>query len=142
MGGRGASSGLETSKRTGIKKPVSYGSTYRTLAQKGNIKIIVGNKGVGNFNKTPMESQTKNRIYGYVNTRGKLSSIVFMNERGKRMKQIDWGHNHKKKSDFHIHIGIDHEKTNARYKLSAKEKRVYNEIIELARRNGIGIHTG
>lgn len=141
-GGRGARFGLETSKRTGVEVPVNYGTTYHTVAEEGNYKIVMGNPKIGNYNKTPMESQTPNRIYGYMNTEGKLSSIVFMNEKGKRLKQIDWGHPHKGKNVMHVHIGIDHSKDITRYKLSTKEKRVYNDIINLAKRNGVNIYVG
>ena len=133
---------METSKRTGVEVPVNYATTYHTVAQEGIYKIIMGNPKVGNYNKTPMESQTPNRIYGYMNTEGKLSSIVFINENGKRMKQIDWGHSHNGKLTIHTHIGIDHKTNKTRYKLSAKEKRVYNDIISLAKKNGVNIYVG
>ena len=138
MGGRGARFDLETSKRNGTIEKVAYGTTYKSLAQDGIIKIIQGVKGSNNYNKSPLESKTPNRIYGYVNTKGKLDSIVFMNKKGKKYKEIDWGHKHNG-SYLHVHIGVEHKRNLTRNKLSKAEKRIYNQVMSLAKSNGIEI---
>ena len=136
MGGRGARSNLETDSK-GNKIP--YGSTYKSVAELGdNIKIIRGRDGSQNANSTPMESQTKNRVYGVLSKNGKyMKSIVFINQNGKKYKQIDFGHTHKNLSTGHKHKGYIHEEHGSTGKLTRKERNIVKKIYKYAQNNGI-----
>jgi hypothetical protein len=84
MGGRGASSGTSV---YGNK----YGSQYRTIAKEGNIKIVepkVDNP------ETLVETMTKGRVYGLINSKGNLGSILYFDNENKRTKRIDLDHSH------------------------------------------------
>lgn len=41
--------------------------------------------------------------------------------------------------NIHIHLGIDHKKSDVRHKLSAKERRLVYESIDMARKKGVAI---
>lgn len=86
MGGRGASSGTS-------KAGNRYGSQYRTVISSGNIKIIdARHSGV----ETVVETMTRGRVYGVLNSKGNLGSIVYFDNENKRSKRIDLDHIHKK----------------------------------------------
>lgn len=86
MGGRGASSGTS-------KAGNRYGSQCRTVVSSGNIKIIdARHSGV----ETVVETMTRGRVYGILNSKGNLGSIVYFDNENKRSKRIDLDHIHKK----------------------------------------------
>ena len=41
--------------------------------------------------------------------------------------------------NIHIHLGIDHKKSKVRHKLSAKERRLVYESVDMARKKGVAI---
>lgn len=96
MGGRGSSSGVS-------KYGNAYGSQYRTVLQSGNVKFVVA-KTEGNP-ETLVETMTKGRVYALVNRdNGKLKSVMYFADDGKRRKRIDLDHIHKKTVP-HVHDG-------------------------------------
>lgn len=86
MGGRGASSGTS-------KAGNRYGSQYRTVVSSGNIKIIDAKH---SDVETVVETMTRGRVYGILNSKGNLGSIVYFDDENKRSKRIDLDHIHKK----------------------------------------------
>lgn len=99
MGGRGASSGIS------IKKKKVYGTEYRRVLKKGNIKFVKYND--ASSAKTPMETMTKGRVYVTVNDDDELVAITYYDNAGKRTKQIDLNHMHNKMQP-HTHHGYFH----------------------------------
>lgn len=123
MGGRGASSGIDT-------KGKRYGTDYRTLHQIENIKFIAQNntKPV----KTPMETMTKNRIYVTIGQDGEPKSITLYDENGKRERQIDLTHKHTVNGNelkLHTHMGYNHDENGTR-KPSEKEDKLIDKITK------------
>lgn len=122
MGGRGASSGMS-------KKGKPYGTEYTTLAEFENIKFIKYNDGSA---KTPMETMTKNRVYGVVNDQGTLKSVVLFDTTNKRNKQIDLeGVPHKVNGALtlpHTHLGYFHDELGTRG-LTAKETKLVVKAV-------------
>ena len=81
MGGRGASSGISRSGNP-------YGSEYYTVLQHGNIKFVKSYDEKHN-NKATMETMTKGRIYGYVNSNWEPKGSFFcVFKNGKKIKKI------------------------------------------------------
>ena len=127
MGGRGASSGVSNSG-----KP--YGTEYKSFLTVGNIKFVVG---IGNNNKVPMETMTRNRVYVTLRDPDLTpKSISYYDQDNKRKKQIDLDHEHQRMQP-HMHHGYEHNEydTAKGYsKLTPKEiamvERVYQIIAE------------
>ena len=133
MGGRGARFGNEKSKQTGVEKDVPYGSTYNTVAEFGNYKVVIGNPdGNGRYNATPMESQTPNRRYVYLRQNEEFASIVHIGEDGKRVKQIDMPHIGEPK--IHVHHGYWHNEFSSDNKPQKPSKTELNEIKYIKRK--------
>lgn len=123
MGGRGASSGIDT-------KGKRYGTDYQTVHQIENIKFVVQNN--TNPVKTPMETMTKNRIYVTIGQDGEPKSITLYDENGKRERQIDLTHIHKvngAKLKLHTHMGYNHDENGTR-KPSEKEDKLIDKITK------------
>ena len=99
MGGRGASSG------TSIRGN-EYGSQWETVEHEGNIKIIKAKDGVQQP-ETPVETRTKGRIYGVINSKGNLGSIITFDKSNKEAKEISLDHSHSKLKP-HVHTGYLH----------------------------------
>ena len=124
MGGRGASSGMSD-------KGKAYGTEYRTVLKYSNIKFVKYNDSVST--KTPMETQTKGRVYVTVNANDELMSITYYNADGKRTKQIDllkkhkgmWPHTH------HGYIHNENDGPKGATRLTPKEKRMVETVTEL-----------
>lgn len=121
MGGRGASSGTS-------EKGKKYGTEYSTIYQSGNIKFVKYND--SNSAKTPMETMTKGRVYVTVNNKDELSSITYYDDSGKRKKQIDLRHPHKKIKGKHTHHGYEHDEKGTT-KLDNKEKRMVERVEKI-----------
>ena len=105
MGGRGASSGI--SKKN--NKEYLYGTEYTTIKQVDNIKFIKINEG---STTSPMETQTKGRIYVTVNKKTNRPQFITFYKDGKRYKTIEIkGEKHRiKGKDYrtHTHYGYEH----------------------------------
>lgn len=124
MGGRGASSGVSN-------KGKKYGTEYKTLLKKSNIIFVKYND--SKSSKTPMETMTKGRVYVTVNNEGKLSSITYYDNSGKRKKQIDLLQAHKGIIP-HTHHGYIHSENDSRKgasNLTTKEKNMVDRIQKL-----------
>lgn len=98
MGGRGASSGISI-------KGKPYGTEYRKILEKGNIKFVKYKD--ASSAKTPMETMTKGRVYVTVNDNDELVAITYYDNSGKRKKQIDLNHMHNDMQP-HTHHGYYH----------------------------------
>lgn len=127
MGGRGASGGMSVDK---YGNPIAkYGSEYRTLYQKGNIKFVQYNGSTAA--KTPMETMAKGRIYVTVTTSGILKSITKYDKKNKRYKQIDLtGQAHLidgEKIIPHSHLGYIHDEHGTRVP-SDKDKKLIDKV--------------
>lgn len=123
MGGRGASSGIS------IKKKV-YGTEYRRVLKKGNIKFVKYND--ASSAKTPMETMTKGRVYVTVNDDDELVAITYYDNTGKRTKQIDLNHMHNKMQP-HTHHGYFHNENDSKKgaaRLTDKERRMVDKVKE------------
>lgn len=124
MGGDGASSGIS-------KKGHKYGTEYKTLLKKGNIKFVKYK--LSKSAKSPMETMTKGRVYVTVNNKGELSSITYYDNRGKRTKQIDLLKEHKGIKP-HVHHGYKHNERDSKKgasNLTTKEKNLVDRIETL-----------
>lgn len=74
MGGRGASSGISD-------KGKRYGTEYKTVLQSGNIKFVKKNEGSVS---SPLETQSKGRVYVTVGKDDELKSISFYDSENER----------------------------------------------------------
>lgn len=113
MGGRGAASGW-SHNRAG--KPLhQYGTEYKTVLSSGKYDFI---ENVTDYNKIPMETQDKGRVYVLVNKTSKeLKATIHFDENGMRSKEIHLDHNHKvngKRLKPHTHVGYEHEESEGR----------------------------
>lgn len=130
MGGRGASTNQEIDSKG---NPISYGSKYHTVLQSGNIKFVKQNDTTKSV-KTPMETQTKNRVYVTVNHQDEIKSITYYDKENKRKKQIDVkGKTHRikgKPTIPHTHEGYEHIEQGTR-NLATKEKKMVERIVKL-----------
>lgn len=126
MGGRGASSGIS---RSG--KP--YGSEYYTVLQHGNIKFVKSYDEKHN-NKAPMETMTKGRIYGYVNSKNELKSLTFFDNTNKRNMTIDIsGKPHKINGQLtipHLHKGYEHSE-HGTYTLNKNQSKLVEKALNI-----------
>ena len=77
MGGRGASSGMSKAGNT-------YGSQYQTVLVSGNIKIV---ETKAENSESLLETATRGRVYGLLNSKGNVGSIVYFDNKGKRAKR-------------------------------------------------------
>ncbi len=86
-----------------------------------------------------MESRVPYRVYALVDKFGKLKSITFHDENGMRYKQMDFNHGHGKiksgegKDMTHIHLGYEHNERGSTFRLSQKEKRIKNFVLQYLR---------
>ena len=129
MGGRGASSGIS-------KKGNPYGSQYRTVAKGSNIKIV---EATDDNVESLLETMTRGRVYGLVNSKGNLGTIVYFDNDGKRTKRIDLDHSHKKMMPHtqhgYLNEGYDGKKGASR--LTPEEKLMVERVSKLwDNRNG------
>lgn len=126
MGGRGASSGISKTGKI-------YGTEYHSVLQVGNIKFIKSNDEKNN-NKAPMETMTKGRIYGYVNSKNELKSLILFDNKNKRNISIDInGRPHMINRELvlpHIHIGYMHSE-NGTYILSKSQQNLVDKAIRI-----------
>ena len=123
MGGRGASSGIST-------KGNPYGSQYKTVAKSGNIEIVAAREG----SKEPLlETMTRGRVYGLVNSKGNLGSIVYFDNNGKRAKRIDLDHSHKKMKPHtqHGYLSSENDGKKGASRLTPEEKRMVERVTKL-----------
>lgn len=121
MGGRGASTGISVSGK-------AYGTEYRSIYRKENIKFVVQNS--KEAVKTPMETRTRGRVYVTLGRKSKNPiSITYYDGKNRRMKQIDLTHYHDGKKP-HVHIGYVHDE-NGNRGLTAKEKRFVKYILKI-----------
>lgn len=112
MGGRGASSGMSD-------KGKKYGTEYKTVLKASNIKFIRQTE-TGSV-KAPMETMTKGRVYATIDGAGRVNSITYYDDEGKRRKSINLLHGHKNIRGPHTHEGYNHSE-NGTHRLTAKEK--------------------
>lgn len=121
MGGRGTSLN---------KGKYPYETEYKTLYQFENIKFIKYIK--GHNAKSPMETQTKGRIYVTLDNKNSPKYITYFDENNKRNKQIDLkGRPHNIGDDAvlpHVHIGYEHNEGGAR-KLTKKEQYFVDKVL-------------
>ena len=126
MGGRGASSGIS---KTGKK----YGTEYYTVLQHNNIKFVKSYDEKGN-NKAPMETMSKGRIYGYINSKNELKSLTFFDNKNKRNITVDIsGKYHRingKPVLPHLHIGYEHSE-NGTYTLNKNLQKLVVKAIDV-----------
>ena len=121
MGGRGASSGISN-------KGKIYGTEYKSILEKGNIKFVIPLK--EKSVKTPMETMTRGRVYVTVNIKyNNPVSITYYDKFLKRSKQIDLNHYHNGKKP-HAHIGYFHDEKGTRG-LSVKEKNLVENVLKI-----------
>lgn len=120
MGGRGASSGTS---RAGNQ----YGSQYQTVVTSGNIKIVKAN---AESSESLLETATRGRVYGLLNSKGNVGSIVYFDNKGKRTKRIDLDHSHKKMKPHtqHGYLGGNHDGKKGASKLTLEEKRMVERV--------------
>lgn len=122
MGGRGASSGMSS-------KENKYGSQYKTVYCKGNIKFVQKNT---RESETLMETRTKGRVYVTVGGND-LLSITYFDTSNKRSKSINLDHLHKGIQP-HTHHGYWHNENDSAKgaaKLTPKEKHMVDRVNEI-----------
>lgn len=122
MGGRGASSGVS-------KYGNKYGTQYKTVMQKGNVKIVEP------IDKAEIivETMTNGRVYGVINSKGDLGSIVYFDKDKKRKKRIDLDHEHKGIKP-HAQYGYMENETKAKSganKLTTDEKKMVDFVNKM-----------
>jgi len=121
MGGRGASSGIS------IKKKKVYGTEYRRVLKKGNIKFVKYND--ASSAKTPMETMTKGRVYALTGG-DDLIKIVYFDKENKHVKEINFGHKHAG-LDPHVHHGYFHNENDGKKgatRLTKEEKKMVESV--------------
>jgi hypothetical protein len=123
MGGRGASSGVSV-----YGNP--YGSQYSTVAKSGNIKII---KPKVKSPETLVETMTKGRIYGVLNSKGNLGHIVYFDNENKRTKRIDIDHTHKglKPHTQHGYLESTEKSKIGASRLTVEEKKMVERVTRI-----------
>ena len=121
MGGRGASSGISD-------KGKKYGTEYKTLLKASNIKFLKYKD--SKSSKTPMETMTKGRVYVTVNNKNQLVAISYYDNNGKRTKQIDLTHYHKKIRGNHTHSGYEHDENGTR-RATTEEKKIIEYVNKI-----------
>lgn len=124
MGGRGASSGISAKGKV-------YGTEYKTLYQKGNIKFIRYNNSTSTT--APMETMTKNRVYATINAQNEVKFITYFDKENKRNKQIDLDKPHDNLSP-HTHHGYEHNENDSPKgvaKLTPEEKKMVDLVKDI-----------
>ena len=106
MGGRGAARD-RTYYRDRHGKFVKYGEEYKTILQHGRIKFVTSAVPTDSVT-SPRETRTQGRVYVTV-SKGKLKSITFYRNDGRKRIQIDLDHKHRGEQP-HKHIGYNHGK--------------------------------
>ena len=122
MGGRGSSSGFSD-------KGKKYGTQYRTLLKKGNIKFV---QKTSRDSETLMETMTKGRVYVIVGG-NELQSIVYFDTENKRVKTIHLNHSHEGLIP-HTHHGYFHNEKDSpkgAAKLTTEEEKMVDRIRQL-----------
>lgn len=126
MGGRGASSGGKYGKNG-----ISYGSEYSTVFKAGNIKFVTVNNG---SNKSPMETQTRGRVYVTVDkNKNDLKTISYYDKENKRVKQIDLdkAHNGLQPHTHHGYMHNENDSLKGAAKLTPEEKKMVDNVRTL-----------
>ncbi len=124
MGGRGARSELYD-----IMHDKPYGTEYTCVAKIGNCKIL--RYGDGKQSKAPVETRTRGRVYAVLDRKENIAYIVFYDRNNKRVRQIDFRHNHKVNgipTCPHTHVGYYHDERDTR-KLTDNERKRATRII-------------
>lgn len=122
MGGRGASSGFS-------KRGNKYGSQYITINKQSNVKVVRPKDGA----ETIVETMTNGRVYGVINSKGDLGSIVYFDKDKKRKKRIDLDHEHKGIKP-HAQYGYMENETKAKSganKLTTDEKKMVDFVNKM-----------
>ena len=122
MGGRGASSGRSVNGNV-------YGSQYKTVLQKGNIKFV---QKITRTSETLMETKTKGRVYVTVGGND-LRQIIYFDKDLKRAKTIDLSHSHDGKSP-HTHHGYNHNENDSAKgyaNLTSAENRMVDRVRKI-----------
>lgn len=123
MGGRGASSGIS-------KYGNKYGSQYKTVAAEGNVKIVKARVPKAEL---LLETMTRGRVYGILNSKGDVGTIAYFDNDGKRSKRIDLDHIHKKLKP-HVQHGYFGEGPDGKLgasRLTREEKRMVDRVLRL-----------
>lgn len=122
MGGRGASSGMSDNGK-------SYGTEYKSLLKKGNIKFI---------QKTAPDSQlfetmTRGRVYAEINNKNEVKTIYYFDKENKKSKSIDLRHFHKGMNPHTHHGYIHNEKDGPKgaSNLTSEEKRMVDKVLNI-----------
>lgn len=126
MGGRGASSDGKYGKNG-----ISYGSEYSTVFKAGNIKFVTVNNG---SNKSPMETQTRGRVYVTVDkNKNDLKTISYYDKENKRVKQIDLdkAHNGFQPHTHHGYMHNENDSPKGAAKLTPEEKKMVDNVQTL-----------
>ncbi|WP_421572291.1 hypothetical protein M1L65_05935 [Slackia exigua] len=120
MGGRGASSGTS-------KAGNHYGSQFVTVAKAGNVKIVRPRSG---NTESLLETRTRGRVYGLMNSKGNVGSILYFDNDGKRSKRIDLGHYHRrmKPHTHHGRLGESLDGKKGASRLTPEEKAMVDRI--------------
>lgn len=123
MGGRGASSGISVNGN-------KYGSQYRMILKRGNIKFVKQKTGA---NESLLETMTRGRVYVLVGDKG-LKSIIYFDNNLKRSKRIDLDHSHQKMKPHvqHGYYGTSDKNGKAgANKLTPQEKKMVERIEKM-----------
>lgn len=123
VGGRGASSGVSV-------KGNPYGSQFRTVAKSGNIKIVEPREG---NEETLIETMTRGRVYGVLNSKGEVGTIVYFDNEGKRTKRIDLDHKHAKMQPHtqHGYMNEGPDGKSGASRLTPEEKAMVERVTRL-----------
>lgn len=120
MGGRGASSGISTNGNR-------YGTQYRTVVSSGNVKIV---RPKAESTESLLETATRGRVYGLLNSKGDIGSIVYFDNNGKRTKRIDLDHSHRKMKPHtqHGYLGGGRDGKKGASRSTPDEKRMVERV--------------
>lgn len=108
----------------------TYGSQYRTVVKSGNIKIVEAREG---SEESLLETMTRGRVYGLVNSKGNLGSIVYFGNDGRRVKRIDLDHSHRKMKPHtqHGYLNEGYDGRKGASKVTSEEKRMVERVKKL-----------
>ncbi len=123
MGGRGASSG------TSVKKN-KYGSQYKSIFTRGNIKFI---KPTENNTEELLETMTRGRVYALINSNDKIKSITYFDNDNKRSKVVEIDHYHAGLKE-HAHRGYERQKDGDKTiatKPTSKEIKMIDRVVKI-----------
>lgn len=121
MGGRGASSGFSD-------KGNKYGSQYRSLLTRSNIKLVTKRS---RQSEPLMETMTEGRVY-VVAGGDEIKEITYFDKDNKRVKTIHLNHPHKGMQP-HVHHGYEHSEHDGpkgASRLTPKEKAMVDKALE------------